>query len=89
MEIQELKKSDNSKETVKYLADVEWLWLGNTKDYKEVKDFVALVCRDVTNASCINEICINDVLQALRQHGYEVVALCDHDNINACDSDDD
>ena len=69
----QIQKNDKTTDTVDFLADVDWLWLGNTNNHKEVKDFVALVCRDVTDASCINELCINDVLQALRRYGYEVI----------------
>lgn len=75
MKVQMINKNDDNKEQVMYLADVDWLWLGKTKQFDGVKDWVAHVCRDVTQASCINEICINDVCQALRKHGFEVIKV--------------
>lgn len=58
---------------MKNLLDINWLHLGQTDEHGELKAFVAHVCRDVTKAACIDEICINDVLQAFKQHGYVVV----------------
>lgn len=60
-------------EKPKYLADVKWLVLGSTDEYDRLKERVAHVCRDVTRASCIDELCINDILYTFRQFGYEVI----------------
>lgn len=58
---------------MKNLLDINWLHMGRTDEYSELKTFVAHVCRDVTKAAQIDEICINDILQAFKQHGYIVV----------------
>lgn len=57
----------------KYLADEDWFWIGHTDEYNDLKHQLANVCRDVTEAGCIDEICINDILQTFRNFGYEVV----------------
>lgn len=58
---------------MKKLADVEWLKIGSNKEYDEVKHWIAHICRDVTHAGCIDELCINDICIGLRQKGFEVV----------------
>ena len=58
---------------MKLLADVNWLHLGTTNEYKSLKKFIADICNDVTKAACIDEICINDICVGFRQRGYEVV----------------
>ena len=55
------------------LADIPWLVIGKTNRYSKLKEDIGIVCRDVTEASCIDEICINDILYMFRIHGYEVV----------------
>lgn len=65
------------------LADVEWLHLGSTNEYKDVKKFIADICYDVARAACIDEICINDICVGFRQCGYEVIAKCDLDALRA------
>lgn len=65
------------------LADVEWLHLGSTHEYKDVKKFIADICYDVARAACIDEICINDICVGFRQRGYEVIAKCDLDALRA------
>ena len=55
------------------LADVNWLYLGTTDEYSELKKRIAHICHDVTEACCIDEICINDIVVTFRQFGYEVV----------------
>ena len=57
------------------LADINWLHLGKTNEYATLKKDIANVCRDVTRAGCIDEICINDILETFRQHGYVVVRV--------------
>jgi hypothetical protein len=57
----------------KYLADEDWLWIGHTEEHYHLKCDIADVCRDVTEAGCIDEICINDILQTFRKFGYEVI----------------
>ena len=71
---------------MKLLADVNWLLIGSTDEYAELKKWIAHICRDVTNAACIDEICIYDICVGLRQKGYEVIAkteldrpMCLHD----------
>jgi hypothetical protein len=66
-------KNFNNQETTQPLADINWLWLGHTDEYSELKKRIAHICRDVTNAGCIDEICINDIVVTFRQFGYEVV----------------
>lgn len=55
------------------LADVNWLHLGTTDEYSELKKRIAHICHDVAEACCIDEICINDIVVTFRQFGYEVV----------------
>jgi hypothetical protein len=59
---------------MKHLADIEWLHIGTTDEYEGLKHDIATVCRDVTHASCIDEICINDIVRTFELHGYDVVA---------------
>lgn len=54
------------------LHDVAWTHLGSTNQFDDLKKAVAHVCRDVTKAACIDELCINDILQTFQKHGYEV-----------------
>lgn len=68
------------------LADVEWLHLGSTNEYKDVKKFIADICYDVARAACIDEICINDICVGFRQRGYEVIEKCDLDALRAAAS---
>lgn len=75
IEINAFPKSDKSDKHVMYLADVDWFVIGNTRKYDAVKKWIAHICRDVTNASCIDEICIADILSGLRTHGFEVVSI--------------
>lgn len=72
--------------TMKKLADIEWLHLGRTNEYKDLKKFIADICYDVTKASCINEICINDICAGFRLRGYEVVSK---DELDRCISESD
>ena len=46
---------------MKKLADVKWGLIGSTEEYKELKKFIGVVCRDVTGACCIDEVCIMDI----------------------------
>lgn len=55
------------------LVDVTWYLIGSTDEYKDLKRDIARVCRDVTIASCIDEICISDIVQTFNNHGYKVV----------------
>lgn len=55
------------------IASRSWLHIGSLKKYGKLKSAIAHVCRDVTNAGCIDEICINDILLTFRKHGFEVV----------------
>lgn len=55
------------------LWKVNWLHLGTTDHYAGLKKDIAHVCRDVTHAACIDEICINDIVQTFRNHGFVVV----------------
>lgn len=55
------------------LAEVRWLLIGSTAEYADLKRDLAHVCRDVTRAACIDEICIHDILATLDRHGYKVV----------------
>lgn len=57
----------------KPLACINWLHLGTTENYAELKKDIANVCRDVTEAGCIDEICINDIVESFKLLGYEVV----------------
>ena len=68
---------------MKLLADVNWLHLGRTDEYKEVKKFIANICYDVARAACIDEICINDICVGFRQRGYEVVEKAELDKLTA------
>jgi hypothetical protein len=70
-------------EELKMLADVEWLKIGSTDEYAEVKAWIAHICRDVTEASCIDEICIHDICIGLRQKGYEIVAKSEIEQLRA------
>ena len=59
----------------KYLADVEWTWIGHTEEYKALKNDLDHVCQDVVEACVIKEIVIMDILNTFRLHGYEVVKV--------------
>lgn len=63
----------SAEEVLKGLADINWLWLGRTDQYDALKKRIAHICRDVTKAACIDEICINDIVVTFRQFGYEVI----------------
>lgn len=58
---------------MKTLNEINWLHLGHTEDYSSLKKDIAHVCRDVTRAGCIDEICINDIIATFKKHGYDVV----------------
>lgn len=55
------------------LSKVSWLKLGSTEEHSELKKDIANVCRDVTEACQINEICINDIVVTFKQHGYTII----------------
>jgi hypothetical protein len=55
------------------LVDINWLHIGMTNEYATLKKDISHVCRDVTKASCIDEICLNDILVTFKNHGYIVV----------------
>lgn len=59
------------------LHEVNWLHLGVTDEYANIKKAIAHVCRDVTGAACIDEICINDIVQTFHKHGYKVEKFTD------------
>ena len=61
----------------KYLADIEWGWLGHTKEYKGLKSDISDVCYDVADACLIPEICICDIVDTFRLHGYEIIKVDD------------
>lgn len=63
---------DDSPKTQAALADVDWLLIGSTDEYAELKRDIAIVCRDVVGF--IDEICIHDIVATFRKHGFEVVA---------------
>jgi hypothetical protein len=77
------EKGDAMSEELKMLADVKWLKIGSTDEYAELKVWIAHICRDVTEASCIDEICINDICIGLRQKGYEIFAKSEMDHLRA------
>jgi hypothetical protein len=54
------------------LGDVKWLVIGSTKEFTALKEDIANVCRDVTKAGCIDEICIHDIIKTFENHGYTV-----------------
>lgn len=64
-----------SQDKKEYLADVEWGWIGHTKEYSALKKDMGDVCHDVVDAACIDEIVIMDILTTLRLHGYEVIKV--------------
>lgn len=56
----------------KALHEVEWMQLGSTDKFAALKKDIAHVCRDVTNAACIDEICVSDIVATFLKHGYVV-----------------
>ena len=64
---------DRNGAELKPLADVNWLLIGSTNEYADLKKWIAHICRDVTHAACIDELCINDICVGFRQKGYEIV----------------
>lgn len=60
-----------SKKKIKALHEVNWLHLGRTNDYQELKADIAHVCKDVQGF--IEEIAVNDIVQTFLKHGYVVV----------------
>ena len=60
---------------IRSLADESWFVIGSTDQFSDLKKDIAHVCHDVTNGCCINEICISDILQTFRKHGYEIYLL--------------
>jgi hypothetical protein len=59
------------------LTDINWLHIGQTDEYAGLKTAVAHVCRDVTNAGSIDEVCLSDILHTLERQGYSVVKAAD------------
>lgn len=55
------------------LLDVNWLHIGASDQYAELKKDIGEACRDVTNGGCIDEICIYDILKTFERHGFAVV----------------
>jgi len=66
---------------VKKLADINWLLIGSTNEYADLKSWIARICYDVAGAGCIDEICINDICDGLRMKGYEVVPADELKNV--------
>ena len=62
------------------LHEVNWLLIGATDDYADLNAAIAHVCQDVTRAACIDEICIHDIVETFRQHGFHVVPAGDNDS---------
>lgn len=56
-----------------FLINVNWLLLGSTDKYSLLKRRIAHICRDVTEAGCIDEICIHDIVYTFNELGYDVV----------------
>ena len=50
-----------SEDKLKFLRDASWFLIGSTNEYAELKKWIAHICRDVTKAGCIDEICISDI----------------------------
>jgi hypothetical protein len=57
----------------KYLADVEWLLIDSTNEYKSLKEDLLTVIEDLYESASIKELVINDILQTFRIHGFEVI----------------
>lgn len=55
------------------LGEVPWLWQGHTEEYTDLKKQIAHICRDVTKAGCIDEVCINDVILGFKEFGYKII----------------
>lgn len=58
---------------IKDLLDIEWMRIGKTNRYSSLKKDIAHVCRDVTQAACIDEICIHDIVKTFHNHGYSII----------------
>lgn len=63
------------KYTERPLHKESWLIIGSTNQFASLKQDIAMVCQDVIDACCIDELCINDILQMFLRHGYIVTAL--------------
>ncbi len=50
-----------------------WSVLGSTEEYHNLKEDISIVCHDVTDAACIRELCMMDILSTLKIHGYVVM----------------
>ena len=57
----------------KYLCDIDWLTIGSTDYYNNLKEDISYVCDDISESGSIKEVAINDILQTFRLHGFEVV----------------
>lgn len=54
------------------LHEVSWSLIGSTNEFKDLKRDIGHVCQDVTNAACIDEICIMDIVNTFKKHGYVI-----------------
>jgi hypothetical protein len=52
------------------LHEVSWSLIGSTEEYRDLKKDIAYVCHDVIDAACIPEICIMDIVNTFKKHGY-------------------
>ena len=57
------------------LNQLTWSVIGSTQEYHNLKEDISLVCRDVTEAACIREICLMDILHTFKIHGYVVMPI--------------
>jgi hypothetical protein len=64
---------DERENPVLDLHSVDWLTIGTTDGYFSLKQAIAHVCRDVTQAGSIDEICIHDIIVTFDKYGYKVV----------------
>ena len=55
------------------LNQLTWSAIGSTEEFYKLKEDISIVCRDVTDAACIRELCLMDILSTLKIHGYVVM----------------
>lgn len=55
------------------LHKIRWSLIGSTDKYTDLKNDIQHVCQDVTNAACIPEICIMDIVNTFKKHGYIII----------------